>query len=56
MVGFLNVLKILGKKIEDVKIVLNGVGVVGIVCIEFVKVMGVKYDNCIVCDIKGVIY
>ena len=54
--GLLNALKISGKKIEDVKIVLNGAGAAGIACIELVKSMGAKQDNCIVCDTKGVIY
>ena len=54
--GLLNALKISGKKIEDVKIVLNGAGAAGIACIELVKAMGAKHDNCIVCDTKGVIY
>lgn len=38
------------------KIVLNGAGAAGIACIELVKAMGAKHDNCIVCDTKGVIY
>jgi malate dehydrogenase (oxaloacetate-decarboxylating)(NADP+) len=54
--GLLNALKISGKKIEDVKIVLNGAGAAGIACIELVKAMGAKHENCIVCDTKGVIY
>ncbi|GAA6209724.1 NADP-dependent malic enzyme [Cognatishimia sp. WU-CL00825] len=54
--GLLNALRISGKKIEDVKIVLNGAGAAGIACIELVKSMGAKHDNCIVCDTKGVIY
>ncbi|MGH1464032.1 MAG: NADP-dependent malic enzyme [Cognatishimia sp.] len=54
--GLLNALKISGKKIEDVRIVLNGAGAAGIACIELIKSMGAKHDNCIVCDTKGVIY
>ncbi|WP_299921861.1 NADP-dependent malic enzyme [uncultured Pelagimonas sp.] len=54
--GLLNALKISGKKIEDVKIVLNGAGAAGIACIELLKSMGARHDNCIVCDTKGVIY
>jgi len=54
--GLLNALKISGKKIEDCKIVLNGAGAAGIACIELLKRMGAKHDNCIVCDTKGVIY
>ncbi|WP_120500027.1 NADP-dependent malic enzyme [Roseovarius sp. EL26] len=54
--GLLNALHISGKKIEDVKIVLNGAGAAGIACIELLKSMGAKHDNCIVCDTKGVIY
>jgi malate dehydrogenase (oxaloacetate-decarboxylating)(NADP+) len=54
--GLLNALRISGKKIEDVKIVLNGAGAAGIACLELLKAMGAKHNNCIMCDTKGVIY
>ncbi len=54
--GLINALHISGKKIEDVKIVLNGAGAAGIACIELLKSMGARHNNCIVCDTKGVIY
>ncbi|WP_107497764.1 NADP-dependent malic enzyme [Thalassobius sp. I31.1] len=54
--GLLNALQISGKKIEDVKIVLNGAGAAGIACIELLKSMGATHENCVVCDTKGVIY
>ncbi|MEL7097689.1 MAG: NADP-dependent malic enzyme [Pseudomonadota bacterium] len=54
--GLINALHISGKKIEDVKIVLNGAGAAGIACIELLKAMGARHENCIVCDTKGVIY
>ncbi|UWQ74744.1 NADP-dependent malic enzyme [Leisingera sp. M658] len=54
--GLINALHLSGKKIEDVKIVLNGAGAAGIACIELLKAMGARHENCIVCDTKGVIY
>jgi malate dehydrogenase (oxaloacetate-decarboxylating)(NADP+) len=54
--GLINALHISGKKIQDVKIVLNGAGAAGIACIELLKTMGARHENCIVCDTKGVIY
>ena len=54
--GLINALHISGKKLEDVKIVLNGAGAAGIACIELLKTMGARPENCIVCDTKGVIY
>jgi len=54
--GLLNALHLSGKKIEDVKIVLNGAGAAGIACIELIKSMGARHENCIACDTKGVIY
>ena len=54
--GLINALHLSGKKIQDVKIVLNGAGAAGIACIELLKSMGAKHNNCIVCDTKGVIY
>ena len=54
--GLINALELSGKKIEDVKIVLNGAGAAGIACLELLKSMGARHDNCIMCDTKGVIY
>jgi malate dehydrogenase (oxaloacetate-decarboxylating)(NADP+) len=54
--GLLNALHISGKKIEDVRIVLNGAGAAGIACLELLKAMGAQHNNCIMCDTKGVIY
>ena len=54
--GLLNALHLSGKKIEDCKIVLNGAGAAGIACIELIKSMGARHENCIACDTKGVIY
>lgn len=54
--GLINALHLTGKKIEDVRIVLNGAGAAGIACIELLKAMGARHDNCIVCDTKGVIW
>ena len=54
--GLLNALHLSGKKIEDVKIVLNGAGAAGIACLELLKSMGAKHNNCIMADTKGVIY
>ncbi len=54
--GLINALHISNKKIEDVRIVLNGAGAAGIACMELLKAMGARHSNCIVCDTKGVIY
>ncbi|WP_265502234.1 NADP-dependent malic enzyme [Paracoccus beibuensis] len=54
--GLLNALELSGKRIEDVRIVLNGAGAAGIACLELLKSMGARHDNCIMCDTKGVIY
>ena len=54
--GLINALHLSGKLIQDVRIVLNGAGAAGIACIELLKSMGAKHNNCVVCDTKGVIY
>ncbi|MEF3045970.1 NADP-dependent malic enzyme [Pseudotabrizicola sp. L79] len=54
--GLINALELSGKKIEDCRIVLNGAGAAGIACLELLKSMGAKHNNCIMCDTKGVIY
>ncbi|SHJ03696.1 NADP-dependent malic enzyme [Wenxinia saemankumensis] len=54
--GLINALHLSNKRIEDVRIVLNGAGAAGIACLELLKSMGARHDNCIMCDTKGVIW
>ncbi|XBQ16780.1 MAG: NADP-dependent malic enzyme [Oceanicaulis sp.] len=54
--GILNACELTGKKVEDLKIVVNGAGAAGIAVLELLKAMGVAHDNAILCDSKGVIY
>ncbi|MGL9758543.1 MAG: malic enzyme-like NAD(P)-binding protein [Wolbachia sp.] len=52
--GIENALDIAGKKLENVKIIMNGAGAAGIACLEILKSMGAK--NIVLCDKQGVIY
>ncbi len=54
--GIINALDLTNRKIEDAKLVMNGAGAAGIACLELLKAMGLKSDNAILCDTKGVIY
>ena len=54
LAGMLNALKVVGKKIEDVKIVTSGAGAAGITIIKLMMSMGLK--NVIMTDRQGAIY
>ena len=54
--GLINAMHLTGKRIEEVRIVLNGAGAAGIACIELLKSMGARGENCVVCDTKGVLW
>ncbi|WP_027844813.1 NADP-dependent malic enzyme [Pyruvatibacter mobilis] len=54
--GLINACHLTGRKFEDMKLVVNGAGSAGIACLELVKAMGVKSENALLCDTKGVIY
>ena len=54
LAGLLNALKVVGKKIEDVKIVTSGAGAAGIAIIKLLMSMGLK--NVIMTDRTGAIY
>jgi malate dehydrogenase (oxaloacetate-decarboxylating)(NADP+) len=54
--GLINACLLTGRKLADVKIVVNGAGAAAIACTELVKAMGVRHDHVIMCDSKGVIY
>jgi malate dehydrogenase (oxaloacetate-decarboxylating)(NADP+) len=54
--GLINACEITGRKLADVKVVVNGAGAAAIACTSLVKSMGVSPANVIMCDRKGVIY
>ena len=54
--GIINALDLTDKKIQDVKVVVNGAGAAGIACLELLKSMGLPHENAILCDSKGPIY
>jgi malate dehydrogenase (oxaloacetate-decarboxylating)(NADP+) len=54
--GLVNACFITGRKLEDVKVVVNGAGASALACTALIKSMGVRHENVIVCDTKGVIY
>jgi len=54
--GIINALHLTGRKMGDIKVVVNGAGAAGIACLELLKSMGLPNDNAILCDTKGVIY
>ena len=53
--ALLNALEIIGKKIEDVTIVVNGAGAAAVSCTKLYIALGAKGENIIMCDSKGVL-
>ncbi len=53
--GMLNAVEIAGKKLEDIKVVVNGAGASAIACSKLYLYLGVKPENLVMCDSKGVI-
>ena len=53
--GLLNALELNGKKIEEIKVVVNGAGAAAISCARLYLTLGVKKEHLIMCDSKGVI-
>ena len=54
LAGLINALKVVGKKLEDVKVVTSGAGAAGIAIIKLLMAVGLK--NVIMCDSKGAIW
>lgn len=54
LAALINALKITGKKIEDIKVVVNGVGAAGVACTKIVMAAGVQH--VVGCDQTGAIY
>lgn len=53
--GLLNALEIQKKKIGEIRLVVNGAGAAAVSCTRLYKALGVKPENIVMCDSKGVI-
>jgi len=54
--ALLNALEVAGKRIEEVKVVFSGAGAAGIACATFYLALGVRPENLLMVDSKGVIF
>jgi malate dehydrogenase (oxaloacetate-decarboxylating)(NADP+) len=54
--GLINALELLGKNIEDIKIVVSGAGAAAISCTKLYLALGAKKENIVMCDSRGVIH
>lgn len=54
LAALINALKLVGKKIDDIKVVVNGVGAAGVACTKIIMAAGVK--NIVGCDQTGALY
>ncbi len=53
--GILNAVELAGKKLEDIKLVVSGAGASAMACTRLIVSLGVKKENVVMCDSKGVL-
>jgi len=56
LAGLINACDITDRKLDRIKVVLNGAGAAGMACIKLMHSYGVRKENIVVCDTRGVIY
>jgi malate dehydrogenase (oxaloacetate-decarboxylating)(NADP+) len=54
--GLINACLLTNRKLEDIKVVVNGAGAAALACTALMKSMGVRHTNVLICDRDGVIY
>ena len=54
--GLINACQLTDRKLDEIKVVVNGAGASALACTALIKSMGVRHENVTVCDSKGVIY
>jgi malate dehydrogenase (oxaloacetate-decarboxylating)(NADP+) len=54
--GLINAAQLAGKKLEDIKLVVSGAGAGAIACVEFFCSLGLRRENAVLVDSKGVIH
>ncbi|WP_120007253.1 NADP-dependent malic enzyme [Teichococcus vastitatis] len=54
--GLINACHLTGRALQDTRLVINGAGSAAIACAELVRAMGMRPENILMCDTKGVLY
>lgn len=54
--ALMNAVELTGKKMADIRVVYNGAGAAGVACCKLHMKLGVRQENVIMCDSRGVIY
>ncbi|GGB89567.1 malic enzyme [Novosphingobium endophyticum] len=54
--GLINACHLTGRDLDKIKVVVNGAGASALACTSLMKSMGVRHENVLVCDTRGVIY
>ncbi len=54
--GLINACLLTHRRMDEIKVVVNGAGAAAIACTELIKAMGVRQNNVVLCDRKGTIY
>ncbi len=54
--GLLNAAELVDKRLDALKVVISGAGAAGIACANFYIQLGVRKENVLLCDTKGIIY
>jgi malate dehydrogenase (oxaloacetate-decarboxylating)(NADP+) len=54
--AMLNALEVIGKDIGEIRLVASGAGAAGIACLDLLVSLGLRRENVLVCDSRGVIY
>ncbi len=54
--ALVNALQVVGKKIDNVKVIFSGAGAAGIACAKLYEMLGVRKENMVLVDTKGVVY
>ena len=54
--GLINACHLTNRDLRETKLVVNGAGAAAIACVELLKAMGMRPENVILCDTKGVVY
>jgi malate dehydrogenase (oxaloacetate-decarboxylating)(NADP+) len=56
LAGLINACHLTNRDFHDIKLVVNGAGAASIACVELARALGVRAQNVLLCDTKGVIY